>query len=83
MHTTINIVNTNVCISGIKKYGENTVAVILKELKQLATETMVGKPVTVPQDPFKLTDKEKNVDCCQSNKRKGKLKGQTYANGTK
>ena len=44
---------------GMKTFGEEVVAVMLKELKQLDQGAMPGKPVVIPIDVTKLTEKEK------------------------
>ena len=44
---------------GFKMFGEEAVAVMVKELKELNDGAMPNKPVVVPQDPDKLTSQDK------------------------
>ena len=44
---------------GIKQFGEETIAALLKEFKQLDEGEVPGKPVIWPIDPKILTAEEK------------------------
>ena len=73
--------------AGIKKHGEAAIAAIFKELKQLDSGPMKGKPVVTPMNPDLLTKEEKAQALEAVNlikeKRDGMLKGRTCANGKK
>ena len=70
---------------GIKKHGEKAIAAVFKELQQLDTGVLPGKPVVAPQDPLELTakDLEEALEAVNliKEKRNGDLKGCTCANG--
>ncbi len=74
---------------GIKQFGERAIAAIFEEYKQLNEGAVPGKniPVVGPQDPSLLTDEEKRRALEAVNlikeKRSGKIKGRTCANGSK
>ena len=42
--------------------SEKVVAAMVKEFKLLDTETVKGKPVVVPIEPFKVIEFEKELD---------------------
>ena len=72
---------------GIRKHGEKAIAAIFKELNQLDKGAKEGNPVVIPLDPYKLTTQEKREALEAVNlikeKRCGKLKGRTCANGAR
>ena len=72
---------------GIRKHGEKSIAAIFKELNQLDKGAKEGNPVMIPLDPYKLTTQEKREALEAVNlikeKRCGKLKGRTCANGAR
>ena len=72
---------------GIEKYGKRAVAAVFKELKQLDEGAVPGKPAVRPIDPNTLTSDEKRKALSAVNlikeKRDGKLKGRTCADGRK
>ena len=73
---------------GIKRWGEDAIAVIMKELKQLQDGAMPGRPVIEPVDYLDLTeeDKKKNTleaEAVVKQKRCGKIKGRICADGSK
>ena len=67
---------------GIRTYGERAVAAMLAEYKQL-----IGMSVFTSQDPGKMTEEEKKRALRAINlikeKRCGKIKGRTVADGSK
>jgi len=72
---------------GIKKFGERAVAAMIKEFKQIHEEPMPGKPFVRPVDPHTLSFEQKKqaleAVTLIKEKRSGKLKGRTCANGKK
>ena len=87
-HTVVNQVFTQMSAQqGIKKHGERAIAAIFKELKQLNDGVMPGKPVIAPIPFEELTEENKRQALGAVNlikeKRCGKLKGRTCANGSK
>jgi hypothetical protein len=72
---------------GIKLFGERAVAAMFKEFRQMNEGPMPGKPVFGPQDASKLTPLQKKMTLEAVNlikeKRCGKIKGRTCANGSK
>ena len=45
--------------AGIQKHGEKSVAMIIKELKQLNDGAVPNKPVVIPINPDELTESDK------------------------
>ena len=87
-HDIVNCVFTQMSAQqGIKKHGEKAIAAILKELKQLNDGAVEGKPVITPISFEDLTpqDKEQALEAVNliKEKRCGKLKGRTCANGSR
>jgi len=72
---------------GIRKHGEKAIAAMFKELNQLDKGAKKGNPVVIPQNPHLLTAKEKREALEAVNlikeKRCGKIKGRTCANGAR
>ena len=72
--------------AGFKKYGQPTVAAMIKEFKQLNEGVVPGKPVVVPTDAASLTplEKKKALPAVNLIKEKygGVLKGRTCADGS-
>ena len=72
---------------GIKEFGERAIAAIFKEYKQLNDGAFAGKPVVGEINPDTLTpeQKRKALDAVNliKQKRCGKIKGRTCANGSK
>jgi len=74
---------------GIKLFGERAIAAMFKEFEQLNKGAVPGKekPVVGPQDASLLTEEEKRRALEAVNlikeKRTGKIKGRTCANGSK
>ena len=72
---------------GFKVYGERALVAMVKELKQLNDGAVPGKPVVIPIDPDALSeeDKKKALDAVNiiEEKRDGRVKGRTCANGSK
>ena len=72
---------------GIKKFGQEAIAAIWKEYKQLNEGAVPGKPVFGEVDPHTLTDMEKYSALEAVNlikkKRSGVIKGRTCANGSR
>ena len=73
--------------AGIKKFGDQAVAAMLSEYKQLNEGPMPGKPVFGCIDPTTITREEKRRALEAVNlikkKRCGKIKGRTCADGSK
>ena len=72
---------------GFKLFGERAFAAMYKELQQLDRGAIKGKPVVSPIDVRSLTPEAKRqaLDAVNliDNKRSGKIKGRTCANGSK
>ena len=72
---------------GITLFGERAIAAMFKEYKQLEDGPMPGKPVLAPFNPDGLTplDEKKTLEAVKliKEKRCGKIKGRTRANGSK
>ena len=72
---------------GMKLFGEQAVAAMFKEYKQLNEGAVPGKPVLAPIDPDTLSREEKRQSLEAVNlikeKRCGKIKGRTCANGSR
>ena len=72
---------------GIKKFGEKAIAALMKEFSQLDQGAFPGKPVIQPTYSEKLTTEERRRALEAVNiiaeKRCGKLKGRTCADGSK
>jgi hypothetical protein len=72
---------------GIKMYGEQALAAIMKELKQLNDGAMNGKPAVLPIDPKTLTAEEKEhameAVALIKKKNNGTIKGRCCANRAK
>ena len=72
---------------GIKTFGEEAVAAMFKEMKQLNQGAMPGKPVVIPVDVANITKKEKkealNAINLIKRKRDESLKGRTCADGSR
>ncbi len=72
---------------GIKMFGERAIAAMIKEFKQLDAGPMDRKPVVCPMDPksLSLEQKLKALDAVNliQEKRDGRVKGRTCANGSK
>jgi hypothetical protein len=72
---------------GIKRFGERAIAAMFKEYKQMDEGPMPGKPVFGVCDSTKLSWEEKRQALEAVNlikeKRCGKIKGRTCANGSK
>ena len=72
---------------GIKKHGEKTIAVLIKEFKQLDTGPMKGKHVVEPITYISLSSKDKKEALEAINlikeKRDGSIKGRSCTNGAK
>ena len=72
---------------GIKLFGERALAAMFKELKQLSDGVVPGKPVIQPIAFEDLTEKDKKEALEAVNliaeKRCGKIKGRTCANGSR
>ena len=72
---------------GIKMFGEEAIAALMKEYSQLDQGAMKGKPVICPIDPDKLDSEQKrramNVVNLIQKKRCGKIKGRACADGSK
>ena len=88
MRKTVHILLTQMSATkGFKMFGESALAAMVKELKQLNNGTMPNKPVIVPINPDSLTEDEKTQALEAVNlikqKRHGKIKGRTCANGSK
>ena len=69
---------------GIKQFGEETIAALVKEFKQLDQGAVPGKPVIFPVDPNNLTKRRKkslNAVTLIKCKRDGTLKGKACADG--
>ena len=84
---TVNVVFTQMSAAqGIKKHGEKAIAAIFKELKYFNDGAMPGKPVVGPIPFTDLTEKDRSEVLEAVNlikeKRCGKLKGCTCANGS-
>ena len=87
-HRVVNHVFTQMSATqGIKKHGEKAIAAIFKELKQLNEGAMPGKPVITPIPFESLTEQDRSQALEAVNlikeKRCGKLKGRTCANGSR
>lgn len=67
--------------------GEQAIAAMFKELKQLDTGAMPGKPVIAPIHPSKLSEASKkkamNAVNLIKEKRNTDIKGRACANGSK
>ena len=73
---------------GIKRWGEEAIVAIMKELKQLQDGAMPGRPVIEPVNYEDLTDEDKEKRTLEAvtvvkQKRCGKIKGRTCADGSK
>ena len=72
---------------GIKLFGEKAITAMMKELKQLNDGVIPGNPVIEPIPFEKLTAKDKKEALEAVNiiaqKRSGKIKGRTCANGSR
>ena len=72
---------------GIKLFGQKAIAAMMKELKQLNNGVIPGNPVIQPIPFEKLTQKDKKEALEAVNiiaqKRSGKIKGRTCANGSR
>jgi len=72
---------------GIKMFGERAIAALLKEYNQMDKGPMPGKPVFGAVDYHTLSEQEKKEALEAVNlikeKRDGKIKGRTCANGSK
>ena len=72
---------------GFKLFSERAVAAMYKEFKQLNKGAMPGKPIVSPVDYHTLSDEDKRQALETVNlikeKRSGKIKGRTCANGSK
>ena len=85
----VNMLFTQVSVKeGIKRWGEEAIAAIMKELKQLNDGAMPGQPVIEPVDYEELTDEDKQKGTLEAvtvvkQKRCGKIKGRTCADGSK
>ena len=87
-HTAVDVMFTQMSAKqGIKLFGEKAIAAMYKELKQLDEGAMPGKPVVQPIDVKQLSDKDKKNALYAVNlikqKRCGKIKGRTCADGSK
>ena len=73
--------------AGFRKYGQEAVAAMIKEFKQLNSGAAPGKPVVVPVDATSLTPIEKKKALPAVNlikrKRNGILKGRSCVNGSR
>ena len=86
--TTVDVMFTQMSAKrGIKLFKERAVAAMIKELTQLDRGAMDGKPVVIPIDPKLLTSEERKLALeavhLIKEKRDGKVKGRTCANGSK
>jgi hypothetical protein len=86
--TAVDICFTQMSASkGIKECGEQAIAAIIKEFKQLLNGAMPGKPVIqgICYDSLSYEDKKKALDAVNliKLKRDEKMKGRTCANGSK
>ena len=72
---------------GIKMFGEEAVAALMKEYSQLDQGAMKGKPVICPINPDQLSMEQKkramNVVNLIQKKRCGKIKGRACADGSR
>ena len=73
---------------GIKRWGEDAIAAIVKELKQLQDGAMPGRPVIEAVKYSDLTEEDKKKHTLEAvtvvkQKRCGKIKGRTCADGSK
>jgi hypothetical protein len=86
--TAVNVMFTQMtALKGIKRFGESAVSAMVREFTQLDKGVVPNKPVILPKDPSTLTRKEKASALEAVNlikqKRCGKIKGRTCANGSK
>jgi hypothetical protein len=72
---------------GIRTFGERAIAAMIKEFQQLDQGAVPGKPVVDPVDPTTISHDEKRQALEAVNlikeKRCGRIKGRTCANGSK
>jgi hypothetical protein len=72
---------------GIQQFGEEAIAALVKEFKQLDEGAIPGKRVVCPVDPGTLTKQEKiralNTVTLIKQKRDGSIKGRACADGRK
>ena len=72
---------------GIKLFGQEAIAALMKEFSQLDNGAFPGKPVVEPADSSKISkeDKYKALEAVNiiAQKRCGKIKGRTCADGSK
>ena len=73
---------------GIKQWGEDVIAAIVKELKQLQDGVIPGRPVIEPVNHLDLTIEDKKKHTLEAvkvvkEKRCGKIKATACANGSK
>ena len=85
----VNVLLTQVSAKeGIRRWGEEAIAAIMKELKQLQDGAMPGRPVIEAVSQSDLTDEDKRTRTLEAvtvvkQKRCGKIKGRTCADGSK
>ena len=85
---TMNVMFTQMSAKrGIKMYKERAIAAMMNELSQLDKGVVDGQPVVIPIDPS-LLSQEKRRNAMEAvhlikEKRDGKIKGRTCANGSK
>ena len=85
----VNVLFTQVSAKeGIKRWGEEAIAAIMKELNQLHDGAMPGQPVIEPVDYEELTDEDKQKRTLEAvtvvkQKRCGKIKGRTCVDRSK
>ena len=73
---------------GIRRWGEEAIVAIMKELKQLQDGAMPGRPLIEAVNFTDLSEKDKKTRTLEAvtvvkQKRCGKIKGRTCADGSK